>query len=122
LFAGSDLYLRYPDFYKKWFVLDAKYKQLNKRDISADDMHQIISYMHVEKAVLGGFIYPYSANEENTSTNPKYIGTLRGYGGEVKIWSMAIPQESTNWDDFTKNIRENKETLCANEDFKVEGR
>ena len=102
-------YKRFPDFYKDNIVLDAKYKSLKQNEaIDRNDIHQIISYMYVQQANLGGFIYPEKdENKENTFK----VGTLRGYGNSVKLWNIAIPQHKTKFQDFTETIMENESRL-----------
>ncbi|MDR1543697.1 MAG: McrC family protein [Prevotellaceae bacterium] len=99
----------YPDFYKENFVLDAKYKNLTT-SIASDDMHQIISYMHVQQAELGGFIYP----EKTEKSNEINIGTLRGYGGNVKLWNVNIPQTSGNFSEFCKKMKNEENKFLEN--------
>lgn len=54
--------VRYPDFYKDDFVLDAKYKRLGSYDkvslVDRDDVHQVMAYMTTLKATRGGFVAP----------------------------------------------------------------
>ena len=87
---------RYPDFYKDDFILDAKYKRLESGYIDRDDMHQIIAYMHVQKASRGGLIYPLEANETTSSVDnlvsKRRLGKLRGDGGEIWTYGVKIPK------------------------------
>src|SRR5699024_6045056 len=86
---------RYPDFYNNQIVLDAKYKRIIEHRVSRDDIHQIITYMYVKKAELGGFISPIETQE-----NKRYItrvGELYGYGKEVYVWRLPIPQEAEDY-------------------------
>lgn len=96
---------RYPDFMKADFILDAKYKHLDNGIIARDDMHQIISYMHVEKASNGGFIYP----SENTYS--RMLGELRGHGGKVYNYGMQIAKDATSFADFSLIMKKNEECL-----------
>ena len=43
----NNTYKRYPDYIKEYFIFDAKYKNINNDNIDRNDMHQIISYMHI---------------------------------------------------------------------------
>ncbi|MDR1759086.1 MAG: McrC family protein [Fibrobacter sp.] len=108
LFTDNKLYDRYPDFYKEDFVLDAKYRP--RENIGRDDFHQIISYMYIQQVKLGGFIYPCKTEEKPEST----IGTLKGYGGEIKMWSLQIPQDTDSFKSFSKKIQENEAGLKDN--------
>jgi 5-methylcytosine-specific restriction endonuclease McrBC regulatory subunit McrC len=108
LFNENKEYDRYPDFYNNNFILDAKYKP--RENIGRDDFHQIITYMHVKSAKLGGFIYP-SNQLDNPKNNPENIGTLNGYGGEVRIWSLTIPQDYSSFKVFKEIIKGNEQEL-----------
>ena len=55
--SNSRSYKRYTDFWKEKFILDAKYKNFTE-PIDRNDINQIISYMYVKQADIGGFIYP----------------------------------------------------------------
>jgi 5-methylcytosine-specific restriction endonuclease McrBC regulatory subunit McrC len=111
-------YKRFPDFYKSHFVLDAKYKNLDEKQIDRNDIHQIISYMYVQKAELGGFVNPV---KDNPNTNPTVIGQLHGYGGNVKLWKLYIPQNARNFSEFHNKMKESADgmanrTLTASHD------
>lgn len=106
---------RYPDYFKENCILDAKYKHLDNNRIDRNDMHQIISYMHVEKAGIGGFICP-TSQEDVTITK---LGNLRGYGGWIYNIGVPIPKEEGTFAMFvaamTNVLQELKEkilTLC----------
>src|SRR5574344_2108566 len=112
---------RYPDFYRPRnkdkdegsdIILDAKYKNLEDKSIDRDDMHQIISYMHVEKAILGGVLFPRQKSNNPNSIN-KTIGTLRGYGGTILSFGMPIPQitKEEPIELFAKNMEVNEKKL-----------
>lgn len=100
LFKGSK-YPRYPDFYKENIILDAKYKRINKSDINRNDIHQIISYMFIQKADLGGLIYP--LQDEDPTLND--IGILNGYGGYVKTIPFEIPKTNTDQSLFLSRMQ-----------------
>jgi len=125
LFSGNEKsYRRYPDFYKDKFILDAKYKRLdkNENDIDTDDveenakirldrndMSQIITYMYVRSADLGCFIYPTKRPEPE---KPEDIGTLNGHGGKIKVFGFAIPQDKLNFKEFTEEIQRNESSVA----------
>lgn len=109
LFQNRNGYIRYPDFWKDEFIVDAKYKRLENKEIDRNDMNQIISYMYVKQAKIGGFLYPTSNN--NLQNLEKKIGYLNGYNGVVKKWNIPIPIESTDFDTFCKSIKENEKKL-----------
>ena len=104
-------YKRYPDYFKPGFILDAKYKRLAKGTIDRDDMHQIISYMHVEKAQIGGFIYPFAGDNVGVKENVGLIGTLRGCGGKVYKIGIPIPSYCKSFSEFTRKMNETEESL-----------
>jgi 5-methylcytosine-specific restriction endonuclease McrBC regulatory subunit McrC len=101
---------RYPDFYHPHtkIVLDAKYKRMEYKshvsDIDRDDVHQVISYMHVLKSQDGGFIYP----SQNECHSPQ--SELLGYGGKIKLFPVHIPQVD-NWSDFVSQINHTEDEL-----------
>lgn len=97
---------RFPDFWKKNFILDAKYKRLVDKEVDRNDMNQIISYMYVKKAEIGGFIVP-SDNNEYEAKEIK-IGQLNGYAGEVYIWVLSIPQQTDNFMEFCIRMKKNE--------------
>jgi len=107
LFSEQKRYKRYPDYWKHNFILDAKYKNPTE-PIDRNDMNQIISYMYVKQAEIGGFIYP---SKYIGKLNFKNIGKLNGFGGNVKTWSISIPQASENFKEFIKIMNENEQEL-----------
>ncbi|MGZ2372030.1 McrC family protein [Ancylomarina sp. YFZ004] len=117
LFKNRRGYIRYPDFWKDGFIIDAKYKRLEHKEIDRNDMNQIISYMYVKQAKIGGFLYPTSNNK--SPILEKEIGYLNGYNGVVKKWSIPIPTELLDFNTFCKSIQENekkiRETLTEND-------
>lgn len=113
----------FPDFHKENIVLDAKYKRMNddKNDkiyIDLNDMYQLITYMHVLKAQKGAFIYPL----ENKTSNEN-IGTLKGYGGEIKVYGVKIPQKEPDYQSFVTQMTESerilKEYFCSSNPVSV---
>ncbi|SEA52919.1 5-methylcytosine-specific restriction endonuclease McrBC, regulatory subunit McrC [Thiothrix caldifontis] len=101
-------YRRYPDFYKENIILDAKYKKMNNLDkIERNDIHQIISYMFVQKAQLGGFIYPIQ-NETSALEN---IGLLNGYGGSIKIIPFKIPETDCDHSSFIDLMKTSEQSF-----------
>ncbi|WP_438284699.1 McrC family protein [Streptococcus mutans] len=80
----------YPDFYSRplGVVLDAKYKKLEK-GIAREDLFQLITYSYISKAQLAGLIFPSTGKEIDND-----IGTLEGYGGILKKWSLLIPKKA----------------------------
>lgn len=99
---------RYPDFYNESMVLDAKYKSNNNKkhvaEIDRDDIHQIVSYMWMDKLEEGGFISPTEEPQNVLSA------TLKGHQGKVKLYQLHIPT-APNWTAFVRQMRENERTL-----------
>lgn len=106
LFKARTGYIRYPDFWKDGFIIDAKYKRLDNKEIDRNDMNQIISYMYVKQALISGFIYPTSNN--NSPILEKEIGYLNGYNGFVKKWNIPIPNEAVDYKEFCKLIKQSE--------------
>lgn len=132
---------RYPDFYKGKqvpkkaeteelkeqaeinFVLDAKYKRLNGDEVdeisahfSRDDLHQLVTYLHILPAKTGGLIYPLEKSNEKTIIQSKSGRELFGYGGKVSTFGIPVPFMN-NYEDFCKamgNIEESIKTFFEN--------
>ena len=92
----------FPDFYKDDFILDAKYKHLN-RGISREDLYQVVTYMYCKKANHGGYVYP----DEGANSYSKY--QLEGYNGYIHLLPVSIPQDKLSHDAFIQAMQ-----LCEN--------
>lgn len=103
---------RFPDFWKKDIVLDAKYKRLavngNSLDISRDDVHQIMAYMYRLKANKGGIICPYKGEKNKIISQNMHKDS---YLGSLSLYALSIPKNCSSYEDFTKRIVENERTL-----------
>ena len=99
--------LRYPDFYKTDFVLDAKYKRLEKynkvSEIERDDVHQIITYMTILPATKGGFICPLTEKQINIPTS-----TIKGTNSTISIFGIEIYKNASSFPDFCKEMEKNE--------------
>lgn len=118
IFADRKDFKRYPDFYKKdIMILDAKYKPIDKENdksknnsedtdynINRNDINQIVSYMYILKSKIGELIYP--CKDFN---KPKKLGQLNGYGNEVHLFGLGIPQNQKNFSAFRESIKKNEE-------------
>jgi len=100
---------RFPDFWKDNFILDAKYKRLTNKKVDRNDMNQIISYMYVKQAQIGGFIVP--SENQDYKVKMLSVGQLNGCGGEVNIWVLSIPQHSDNFVEFSTQMKENESMM-----------
>ena len=112
----------YPDFYRPKpcstenqktadIILDAKYKDFNAHNPLADDLSQMISYIHVMDAEEGKFIYP-SREKETEETPPNW--TLKPFNGKpAKLGTLPffIPQDAENPKDFKTNIEKSEAWL-----------
>lgn len=105
---------RYPDFYRedKGLVVDAKYKRYGEKEkiarVGGDDLHQIITYMFRLKATHGAFLSPFQEERDAfVSAN------LEGYGGDVAIWGIKIPQTASSYPDFCAMMHKNEEKFKA---------
>ena len=103
---------RFPDFWKKDFVLDAKYKRLavkgNSLDISRDDVHQIMAYMYRLKANKGGIICPYKSENNKIISQNMHKDS---YLGSLSLYALAIPKNCSSYEEFVKRIVENERAL-----------
>lgn len=99
---------RFPDFWKKDIVLDAKYKRLavngNSLDISRDDVHQIMAYMYRLKANKGGIICPYKGEKNKIISQNMHKDS---YLGSLSLYALAIPKNCSSYEDFIKRIVDN---------------
>ncbi len=111
----------YPDFYRKSgenaaknIVLDAKYKKIDKTDISSEDLHQLIAYIHILPACKGGLIYPYECSQQNAEIKPdiKVKGTLNGYGGQIFTIGVPISKEEADFNNFRNDMQQIEESLA----------
>lgn len=100
---------RYPDYYKckqiKDFkygdvipdendVLDAKYKMLDFNSAARDDIHQIITYMHILPSKRTGLIYP-----SRKSTIPKEFNVY-GMGGTIRIIGVNVNHQAIDYKSY----------------------
>lgn len=104
-----------PDFYRDDFVLDAKYKPFDKRNPPSDDLAQLIAYMHILKAVKGGYIYP-SENENQKILNE--LGEIKGMGGMLYLCPFYIPQNCNSFFEFLEKIRNKMEAKLISSNTK----
>ncbi|MDY3069924.1 MAG: hypothetical protein SOR57_09810 [Parabacteroides sp.] len=101
------LYPRYPDFYREFdnTIIDAKYK----REISRDDIHQMISYMYRLKGLNGIFIQPSENIYQKTDSE------LLGYGAEnnakLQIFYYHISQATGDYKQFVADMKQSENAL-----------
>ena len=105
-FSGNNV-RRYPDFVKDDnIILDTKYKHMKDNHIDRDDLNQILSYLFLYQANIGGYIAPTIKN--NLALN---MGLLNGFGGSIHKFKLAIPQQVANYQEFKLAIAENEAKL-----------
>ena len=107
----------YPDFYRKGdpaIALDAKYKRLDggkeiDEGIGASDQHQIVSYMYILKARLGGFVYPSPVKVSDEILSKTWMPekwTVSGFGGTFAKIGIPIYTEAKQYVNFIKLMGE----------------
>ena len=99
----------YPDFLSLTdcpIVADAKYKPIE--NINGSDYLQLVAYMYRFNARLGFYLFPNNKNDANNSQFNLLQG--KGEGRDTKIIvkkvGLEIPQTSSSYDDFVKQIQE----------------
>jgi len=106
--------LMYPDFYKKDFVLDAKYKHL-RGDVGRDDLYQVVSYMYCMNFPVGGFVYPDDSNDK--PVKHKLAGVGQEYHNEnegvIRVIPFQIPLQSDDWKSFIEAISVSENNLTT---------
>lgn len=96
--------IRYPDFYKKDIVLDAKYKRLDSYDnvakVGRDDIHQVIAYVNALSAHRGGFVSPLENKQAIIPT--KHI---KGTNSTLSIFGIEIYKSADSYENFCEEMR-----------------
>lgn len=103
---------RFPDFWKRNFVLDAKYKKLaqygKRLDIGRDDTHQIMAYMYRLKVKKGGVVCPLTGGENKVISEQMHKDS---YKGTLFIYALAIPMNCKSYLDFVKQMVNNEKSF-----------
>ena len=107
--------VRYPDFYNKDMVLDAKYKRLGNYDkvdkVDPDDVHQVMAYMTAMHINKGGFIAPLERKQTKVPTQQ-----IKGYSSTLSIFGIEISKTASSYTDFCEEMKKKEEvfrgTLC----------
>ena len=96
--------VRYPDFYKDDFVLDAKYKRLGSYDkvskVDRDDVHQVIAYINALHATRGGFIAPLEQKQAKVPTS-----RLKDSASTLSIFGIEISKTASSYADFCEKMK-----------------
>ena len=102
--------IRYPDFYKDDFVLDAKYKRLGSYDkvskVDRDDVHQVIAYINALHATRGGFVAPLEQKQEKVPTS-----RLKDSTSTLSIFGIEISKAASSYSDFCEKMSANENTF-----------
>ena len=102
--------LRFPDFYKEDFVLDAKYKRfescVDASEVGRNDIHQLVTYMFILKSKNSGFIFP----QTNGCDNPPRL-KLEGYGGCMYMFGLEISKNTSDFNNFCKEMKKSETTF-----------
>ncbi len=100
--------IRYPDFYKEDFVLDAKYKKLGSYDkvskVDREDIHQVITYMENLNATRGGFVSPLKSKQLKVPTSH-----LKGSLSTLSIFGIEVSNSASNYPDFCHQMFEKEQ-------------
>lgn len=94
----------YPDFWKKDFILDAKYKRLNN-GVAREDLYQVVSYMYSTKSNNGGFVYPSETKQDTINYH------LAGYGGIMHIIGLRVSHGVSDFKDYVKEMNESEKII-----------
>ena len=111
----------YPDFYKSKtgsslkdelaeVIYDAKYKNFDNYNPPANDIAQMISYIHVMDSRLGAFIYP--SKSENESGNEWIVKPFANENATIKTMPFLIPQNAGDYSKFRERIQYSEEQFC----------
>ncbi len=96
--------IRYPDFYRKDMVLDAKYKRLGSyvkvSKVDGDDLHQVIAYLSPLNANRGGFVAPLEHKQERIPTSH-----LKGKDATISIFGIEISKTASSYADFCDQMK-----------------
>lgn len=106
LFKG-DKAPRFPDFYGKNVVLDAKYKGYSNSTVDGigrEDLAQVISYMYILQSRYGVFLAPGKDFWAESSLE------LNGYGGILSLLCLPISR-ADNYATFRKEMKESEVEL-----------
>ncbi|MBR2202501.1 MAG: hypothetical protein IJ894_17505 [Bacteroidales bacterium] len=87
----------YPDFWKDNYILDAKYKHLDK-GVGREDLYQVVTYMHCMKASNGGFVYPSDIHNEQ-----RY--QLANDGGKINVIGINVKHQCDSFGDYVKKMQ-----------------
>lgn len=100
---------RFPDFYSKKIVLDAKYKRYSEGSLTGigrDDLAQVISYMYIRNLSTGGFLVPGGATIKVDHE------VLNGIGGDMYLLNLPIAEGASSYSNFCDLMSLNENLLA----------
>ena len=119
---------RFPDFYlpdrshsnktnsddrqAAYLVVDAKYKRYDDLGVQRDDIHQIMAYMYAQKAPNALLISPKTVTQVTDVTKPQCYNLL-GYGGNISVLALPIPQKAESFADFCHAMAKAEQSLIS---------
>lgn len=109
---------RYPDFYNKEMVLDAKYKRLNNYSkvskVNRDDLHQLIAYLVACKVKKGGFVAPFESKQTYIPTSYLKDGSsLLKDGSSLSILGIEICNTAKTYKEFCESMKKNEKEFVS---------
>ena len=110
--------IRYPDFYNKEMVLDAKYKRLNNYSkvskVNRDDLHQLIAYLVACKVKKGGFVAPFESKQTYIPTSYLKDGSsLLKDGSSLSILGIEICNTAKTYKEFCESMKKNEKEFVS---------
>lgn len=109
--------IRFPDFYKDDFVLDAKYKRLDSYNdvakVGRNDIHQVIAYIVALKASKGGFISPLESKQSYIPTKK-----IKNISSTLSIFGIEICKTATSYAEFYDKMKENENDFLSSLDLR----
>jgi 5-methylcytosine-specific restriction endonuclease McrBC regulatory subunit McrC len=100
------------------FIGDTKYKFVDTRSNTAarEDYFQVITYMYRYECRTGYILFPLKEKSETyISGNPRTVANTQANAKDGKSQvielGLPIPQDKTNWNSFTAEIRKAEEKL-----------
>ena len=94
-------------------VVDAKYKRYAESGVQRDDIHQIMAYMYAQKAPNALLISPMQADAKNIDTIKPQCYNLLGYGGNISVLAMPIPQKAESFAGFCHAMAKAEQSLTS---------
>lgn len=127
-FVKSNVGRFYPDFYKPKQsknsekcvadeILDAKYKNFDQKNPQADDLAQMIAYIHIMDARAGFFIYP-SKDKKEIGNAPWTLKPFANQTAKIGTRPFFIPQNAKDCFDFKEQMMKSEKGLVDGLDKK----